>query len=211
MVTLDGDLLETSGSLKGGYRRRRTSGLSFARHRPPQLSEAMVAEQEEKIRAGERELEETEMLLDHAQAALRELETSLALEKKKSQLLNEGKQAVDRELSTLEQERSLISMSKEEYGAVMDEIMKQKETAEGRIEAIANEVKKAGERLEQFQEEEEAKRARVFALQEAMQAEQSALNALTRERGDKQIAAARLETKQEDLGNEAYQELRATV
>ena len=151
------------------------------------------------------------MLLEHAQAALREQETSCSLEKKKEQLLNENKQTIDRELAALEQERSLLSMSKEEYGVVMKEIVEQKEAAESEIEAKASEVKAAAERLEQFQEEEEAKRGRVFALQEAMQNEQSALNTLTRERSDKQIAVARLETRQEDLANECYQELRATI
>ena len=55
------------------------------------------------------------------------------------------------------------------------------------------------------------KKQRVFSLQTAMQDEQNKLNKIVETRNEKQVSVAKLDTKQEDLANEVYQEMRASL
>jgi chromosome segregation protein len=51
----------------------------------------------------------------------------------------------------------------------------------------------------------------VFALQDTMQGKQNNLNGILDQKNEKQVTIAKLETKQEDLENEAYQELHESL
>ena len=65
--------------------------------------------------------------------------------------------------------------------------------------------------MQEFNSEEEAKKQRVFSLQTTMQDEQNKLNKIVETRNEKQVSVAKLDTKQEDLANEVYQEMHASL
>ncbi|MFA4830916.1 MAG: AAA family ATPase [Patescibacteria group bacterium] len=212
MVTLDGDVLERSGSMKGGFRsRQKRNGFSFSQGSSPYLFSGNAEDLEVETEKLQKELDRSEILYEKQQSHSRELETSLQVAKGKSELAEIKKQGIDRESASFEQELSLHTMSPDEYDSAMKELGKQKEVLALELEKAEVELAKTQKKIDRFNEEEEKKKQRVFALQDAMQAEQKKLNILVDEKNSKQIDLAKYETKQEDLGNEVYQEMHTTV
>jgi chromosome segregation protein len=210
MVTLDGDVLETSGSMKGGYRKKKLGDMSFAQGAYLGDGKEEAAYQKE-VDALRQSLERLEIDLQKKQDALRALQSDKALFANTLDLLNRKKQDIETELASLRQERSLHTMSSKDYDEIMQQVAEQKIDVEKRIEKIEKERMQAEKRIQHFHEEEETKRQRVFALQEDMQQKQQQLNGVVAKRNEAQVHVAKLETKLEDLENELYQELRMSL
>lgn len=211
MVTLDGDVMETSGSMKGGYHRQRHTGLSFANGITPDMAKGDMMDRGEKIAEVKEELDNLEIKYEKIQQAVLSAKTEFEIENKKQDFLRDQKQELDRELASLEQELSLNTMSKEEYGTALDKISIKKDEIDKLIAQLEKDISIYQNKIEQFHAQEEEKKQRIFSLQDSMQAEQSVLNKITMEKNEKQIAIAKLDTKQEDLSNEVYQELRTSI
>ncbi len=211
MVTLEGDLFETTGAVKGGHRKVKENGLSFAN---TDLAYAVARDSEEceqKITAKHQTLTEVEETLIGKEEQRREREAEMHVVENKTELLLSQKHAVDEELAGLEQELARETMSPEQFGAVMQDIASQKNSAEGQIASLETELKQVEKEMEQFNDEEEKKKQRIFALQDAMQKQQEVVNALVTQRNEQQVTRAKLETKQEDLQHELFQELRVSI
>ncbi len=210
MVTLDGDILEMSGSMKGGYRKRKQSGLSFSERSPHMVggdADAKAAELET-LRA---KIEEIEMKMVSAEAAARDAHSSVMISTQKRELLDSKSADLKKELAALESERSLSTMSESEYSNVMKDIEDQKEaldkdkaTLEAELGAIEAEMTELGKK-------EEEKKKRVFALQDDMTATQAKIHNVSGKQNTLRVTIAKHETKQEDLENEAYGELRVSI
>lgn len=211
MVTLDGDVLETSGSMKGGFRQRRRTGLSFSQGASPYLIQGELIDGEEKVEQLQTELEKAEILQEAEQAKIIDLQSQVQSAKNKSEMTRLQKQNLDRELASLEQELSLYTMSPEEYGVAMEDLSVQKNKIDKEIEKVERKLKTIAKKIEDFNKEEEEKKQRVFALQDAMQEKQKNLNKVVEDRNQKRISVAKLETKQEDLANEVYQEMHTSL
>ncbi len=211
MVTLEGDIIETSGSMKGGFRRQRSLGLSFGNRQANDFGERDTAGQAEKIEQVKQELDDTESKYETAQKNSLNIMAQLEIENKKQEFLREQKQDISRELAALEQELALQTMSKEEYGAALKDISAGKDEIEKDISKLEKNLLAAQAKMEIFHQEEEKKKQHIFTLQDSMQASQIELNEIVGKKNEKQIAAAKLDTKQEDLLNEVYQELRCSI
>lgn len=211
MVTLEGDVMETSGSMKGGYRRQRMVGLSFANGQSANFNQGDLVELSEKIDQAKQDVEKMEISYEETQQALSSARTQLEIESKKQQFLREQKQDLSQELASLEQEFSLQTMSEEEYGLALKDISVSKDNLNGLIKQFESDMSAIQSRIEAFHAEEEQKKKRIFALQDSMQEFQIKLNNIISEKNDKQILIAKLDTKQEDLMNEIYQELHVSV
>lgn len=206
MVTLDGDIMETSGSMKGGYRKSKQHGMSFA-----EGSRGYSADEEAQIK---QDIESRKQSIEELDASIESLEkdhnrsvSEKELLHQKLTLLEERKQSIDTELASLEQELSLHTMSPEEYTSAMQDVAGQKDALDQELTVIEKELAAAQVKIDAFHEEEEKKKQRVFALQENMQTLQATLNEIGAQKHALQVELAKLETKQEDLGNELYQEL----
>jgi chromosome segregation protein len=114
-------------------------------------------------------------------------------------------------LASLEQELSLHTMSKKEYSVALKDVSANKDKIDKSISQLEKEVLGFQSKMEAFHKQEEEKKQRIFSLQDSMQDCQSKLNEIVSEKNEKQIAVARLDTKQEDLSNEVYQEMRASI
>ncbi len=210
MVTIDGDILETSGSMKGGFRKKRNYGLSFSQ-------DALVGDisdpkaQGEKIEEIQTELEEIQKNYEKIEIELRTAEAALEVSKEKQVLFEGRKQEIVAERSSLEQELSLHSMSPKDYDSVMKDVNVKKDAVDNDIEKIEKELLAAQKKIAKFNDDEEKKKQRVFSLQEHMQTKQRELNAVMDERNKQQVVIAKLETKQEDLEHEAYVELHESL
>jgi len=210
MVTLDGDVLEVSGSMKGGYRKKRTTGLSFSQ-------ESMYGSQkdEDAVKDALNTLQES---LTGQESALRTVEEqSRALDAEfgklvnKKELLEEQKHDIDKEKATFEQELSLSSMSESEYNTVMKDIQRERDTLDASIVAIEKDLVGVQANIDAFNAEEEQKRQRVFALQDQMQQTQNSLNGIADKKNALHVEIAKLETKVEDLEGEVYHELHQSL
>lgn len=208
MVTLDGDILETSGSMKGGFRRKeKQKGMSFAYGDSPYLMESEIGTFEEKLSDWQEELIKIEDKYNNSQEELLSLQSQVQIATSRADMFGTQKQELDKELAALEQELSLYTMSPEEYHASMKDISLEKEQVEKEIIKKEKELAQVSQMMEDFNRDEEAKKKRIFALQEMMQEEQKKLNSILDIRNEKQVSVAKLETRQEDLNNEVYQEL----
>ncbi|PIR04357.1 MAG: hypothetical protein COV59_01350 [Candidatus Magasanikbacteria bacterium CG11_big_fil_rev_8_21_14_0_20_39_34] len=209
MVTLEGDILELSGAMKGGFRRSRSQDLSFGRRTGLSVEDGEEMKKEiEKIKA---KLQRVSTDIEAIQIEMNTLNAKLSTQQNKLEFLNQQKQGVTGELSHLEQELSLTSMSEEEYGVAMSAVHKQKEELDKRVGEKEGELVKVQQEMDEFNRKEEEKKARVFSLQDQMQSIQLLLNDITGRKNEKNIAIARLETKLEDIDEEVYREMRESI
>jgi len=208
MVTLTGDIVEVSGSMKGGYRKKgQNRGLSFSYGDSSFLLAGNLGSQEEELEDWQKKLGEAERNYEKAQEGLHELQSQVHLAGGKADLLGRQKQDLDRELASLQQELAQHEMSPEEYGQSLRGISQQKDGLDKQIIALDRDLQHMENKIGDFNKQEESKKQRIFELQEIMQAEQGSLNKIVDERNQKRVAVAKLETKQEDLAQEVYQEM----
>ncbi|OGH71719.1 MAG: hypothetical protein A3G00_01400 [Candidatus Magasanikbacteria bacterium RIFCSPLOWO2_12_FULL_43_12] len=211
MVTLAGDVLETSGSMKGGYRQaEKHRGLGFSQGSSPYLLQNNILDSEEKMTGLQNRLTQNETDLNQAQVELTTCQSRAQIAVSRADILGAAKQETDRELAMLEQELSLCAMSPEEFNASLKTIASQKEESDQSIVGLDKKLESVQKKIATFNNEEEKKKQRIFSLQDAMQAEQEAVSKIIENRNLKKIEAAKLDTKLEDLTNEIYQEIQTT-
>lgn len=209
MVTKDGDVLETSGSMKGGFRRTGVRGLSFGNNASWQS--AGSSQPEEEMDQLQKRLEQIEIALEQAQSVFRDLQSEINVAGGKLSFLQSKKQELDRERAGLDQELSLHSMSPEEYDTVMKTLAAEKVVIDTDITKLDEQLMGVQKKIARFNDDEEQKKQRVFALQDAMQTEQQELNQLSEKKNILQVDIAKRETKLEDVEHEAYQELKTSI
>jgi len=205
MVTLSGDILERSGAMKGGFRKKRKTDLSFGqKHSESSANADRLQEEREELRAEYEKLEET---IDTLRSSVNKNETEIQVLSGKFEILENQEQNMSSEHKTLEQELALSDMSEEDFGNAMVGLARQKVFIEAEIEKADEELEELQTQIDAFNKEEEKKKERVFELQETMQSSQMAVNALVEKKNIKQVELARYETKLEDLDEECYREI----
>ena len=210
MVTLEGDVLEIGGSMKGGYRKKQGSqGLSFSH------TEHLVSQNADEVSRVLAELEqslrEVEAQYD-AQVALVATQVSeVQVLAHKVASIREQQSLGDKELAALKHELSLSTMSDAEYSDVLKDMSLEKEQVDASLVALRQSLDAVQTQMAQFNAEEEQKKKRVFALQDVMQQEQLALTKISDEKNQLAISVAKHETKRDDVIQELYQTLQLSV
>lgn len=211
MVTLAGDVLEMSGSMKGGYRKRGGhKRLSFSQ-RDGYAHNTSVERIEEAIVLSQQELEEAEVQFEKIREQGQAQASTLRITEHRLQSAQAALQTLAEELAGFEQEKSFHTMSPDEYNVAMKDVADQTVMLDTQLAASAEELAVVEKKIASFNDEEEKKKQRVFALQESMQTTQAQLNTYVDQKNTQQVALAKLETKQEDLLNELYQEMRLSI
>ncbi|MFA6547657.1 MAG: AAA family ATPase [Candidatus Magasanikbacteria bacterium] len=205
MVTLDGDVVERRGVMKGGWRGQKKMHLSFSGRTI--FSDGEGQNYQEELIRQESNFKDFETKLDQAKtvALLSQMDKEKLLGKLES-LRSDQKKNQD-EMSEMERELNFLQMSPEEYGAHLSELEKEKEKIKLEIKNSGAEAEKIEEEIKQFNDSEEEKKQRVFGLQESMQKKQLAVNGILSARNEYKIQLAKLETKNEDLSNEVSSEM----
>lgn len=209
MVTIEGDIFEKNGSIRGGFRARRTTGVSFTNHSLSLHSESRDYESE--IQEMSEELQRIEKNFEISTDELRNKQNEIKLITEKLSLVKGEKNTLLEELSRLEQDYALSTMSPDMFGNIMVQMKKEKQFVEKQIETIEKSIEEKAAEIEAFQREEEQKRQRVFHLQDLMQVAQTELNALLTAQHENQIQLTRLETKLEDLNEEIMTEMHTSL
>src|SRR3989339_252436 len=208
MVTLDGDVIERRGVMRGGYRKRNRRGPGFSgKWLAPEAGgddpQKVVERLREDLRIVEKRLEEKrgEILFSRAEMEKYKAESAVVGTQVRQKLL---------ELTDLEKERNFIQMSPEEHSKYLGGLGKEKSLIEKNIADAEKLVVSASREIQDFNNKEEEKKQRVFHLQDEMQKAQVAVNTIINSRNDLKIQLAKLETKREDLMAEAGNEISAS-
>lgn len=207
MVTLEGDLIEVSGSMKGGFRRRRERGIHFSQKGGESGYHEVEALEKELTETVE-ELHTLEKQYSTLQAKRMESETNERVQAQKITLLEERQRELLRELSTLEQERALSSMDSAEYGQLMKEFARDRDKLAAHIDALIKKTADAEEKIVAFHEDEEDKRNRIFNVQDTLRHAQDALQQVAARRNELQMEMVKLETHEEDVEQELFDQLK---
>lgn len=207
-VTLDGDLGEKSGVLKGGWRQRKGPGFSS------KISfsvEDRLSVFRAEIGLAQQNLAESDKKIEAAKERLLKIEREAGGADAKTGVLSEERKKLEKEIASLEKEFSLLQASPEEYGAELGRLAKDKERLLKEGAERSEAVEKLAEEIKKFNEKEEEKKQRVFSLQAEMQKKQEAVNAVLNERNDLKIEVAKLETKREALEQEVLSDMNTAL
>jgi chromosome segregation protein len=211
MVTLAGDLFETSGAVKGGFRTTTHHGLSFGSAGGGHSFVEQIKATEDRVVAVKHDLDDVEKSLDTAKETLQKHTASLDLDRSKKEIVLDQKQVIDTEYASLERELSMKTMSPQEVSEARKDMSRQKARLEKDIEKGQKSLTHAQQDIERFNEEEEKKKQRVFALQSTMQQQQAAVSGYRDQKNEKAVLLAKIETKLEDLRNDIYSQMRVSI
>ena len=210
MVTLEGDLVERRGVMRGGYRQNRKHGLTFsgrmslsAEDRQLNWEKELQIEQE-KLHSVEKDWEAVRNDIMSEEAVRQGFQAKAEL------LIQELKQK-ESEKAELERELSFVNMDPADYEKHLGGLAKEKEMFEKELKKSVEALDLVAGEIAVFNEQEEQKKQRVFLLQEKMQKHQTSVNQILNERNDYKIQLAKLETRQEDIAAEVSNEMSVSV
>ncbi len=210
MVTLDGDLVEKSGVMRGGYRHRKNNSLTFAQKISVskvdlQKTEKNIIQIREEIETLSKQVEDNR--LTEAEAN-KNREAVLA----KLELLYNNQQVVRRDSAGLRQDLAITQADNpRQLKEVLLQLNQGNSMLEKQIKEKENKITNLANQLRQFNEQEEAKKRQLFVWQEQMQTAQKQVNEILSQRNDLRVSLARIETRVENLTEEVYAELGESI
>ncbi len=208
MVTMGGDVIETSGAMKGGYREKKKFASGFS---GSQRNARVWEEKETALLRYRAALEGVEKTLGQKDQAVRDAARLFETLKAQVDGIAERSTQAKREYQTLHDEYRLRTANPKEHGQLLASMRERQRELIEEARTLEQIVVRAKRELDQFHEAEEQKKQQLMALQTEMQAAQGAVSALLTEKNEKAIEIARLETKQEDVALEAETELRDRI
>ncbi len=209
MVTLGGDVMETSGSMKGGYRHARKHGLTFAA-KAAQLSIPSIDDVGHESEQTRTKLSGLEIEIDRIRGEAANLRAEAEIAARSLRLLEEREHENAAHISRLLQDQKVQSMSKGEYGEMVKSFSADRDLIVQEIEKISEAIEGVQKRIQKFNQEEEEKQKRVFALQDQMQTRQQSLNQVADRRHTLEVDRTRHITHREGLDEEIYVELKTS-
>lgn len=209
MVTLDGDLIEYKGVMRGGYRSR-GGALRFSSSLPLSNDER-VEEIQQEINVENHAKEELERRIEAVKNDLvgEQVNERAAAEKLSILEADFNKRVAEQE--KLAHELKLLTASPGEFSAELGRLNTKKETLLKEKTKAATAAEKLNAEIKAFNEQEETKKRRVFSLQESMQTYQHTVNQVMEARSAIQIELAKLSAKEEDLSQEVVHELKISL
>jgi len=209
MVTLDGDMMNVGGSMRGGYRQRSKYVLGFSTDASKKLTSSQDVE--ERLKELRSELSDLETKKSEVQSSLMEIQTDKKVLEHQVQLLVDQQNKLVQEKSGFEQELSLNQLDPEQYDDMMKSLDVEKKQMDAKISELDGQVNSVKQEIESFNEKQEQKRKRIFELQDAMQSVQMNLNEIATQKNNAQVEIAKLQTKLEDVQEEMYHEIKTNV
>ena len=203
LVTLDGDVFETTGVMKGGYRRRESLRWYTG-------DDKVLATQEEKAReiaVLRSQIDDLIKNRDFYSGDINDLRVDIQVDETKSKGLGADYDDLSAEKNKILNEISDGSIDPDKQDEFLARLSDKKNTLEQELESLGEKVSAVRAKIDAFNLDEEKKKADIFRLQDEMQSLQRKLNDIVREVNDLKISLARLETKKEDLDKEILQEL----
>jgi len=204
MVTLEGDVLEKYGTMKGGFRRQSSlSWLVFGNGN-------VLSTQEEKLKEItllKSKIETANKNKENLFAEISELKVSLQVNDTKKKGLSNDLESLKKETDQILREIAENQLAPDEQDKYLKGLAERKNELENQITEIDLSVLEKKKKIDEFNLSEEKKKNEVFQLQAKMQEFQIQVNSAVSELNEIKVSLARLETKKEDLEKEIVQEL----
>jgi len=204
VVTLDGDVMEKSGMMRGGYRREGSVSWSILG------DDKYSGTQEELMREIallKSKIEESQRERETLEQEINELRVEKQVNETKEKGLSNDLLVLQKEKEKIEVEINENKISPEDQDKYLQDLEARRKGFEMKLEKLDEEVASIRKKLDVFNLEEEKKKEEVFGLQAEMQKYQIKLNEVQNEVNTINIVIAKLETKREDLEKEAIQEV----
>ncbi len=205
MVTLEGELVERIGSIRGGYKRVKEAAFSFGAREI-----AQAVSQETKMK----EIETLKNKLNNQQKEKGALLNDINELKIEIEVNSTKEKGLRNDLGSLQVEKRKIQMQLEEnklspkdQPKFLTQVNEQKKELEDNLQQLEKKIINSKNKIDKFNLEEEKKTEQVFKLQEQMQKKQFEVNEITDKVNQAKIMLAKLEAKTEDLLKEILQEL----
>ena len=174
MVTLDGDLVEQRGVMRGGYRNRR-SNITFST-RLTLSNDEQMQEMQSALTLETNNLVDLERQVESAKSKLVEFAIQERAEAEKVKMIDSEYIVGEKEIARLKRELSLFQSGPDAYNEQLKSMSEEKNSIKVKIDQADKVVVSAGKDIEKFNREEEEKKQRVFALQSQMQKEQERMS-----------------------------------
>jgi len=205
MVTLEGELIERVGSIRGGFRRIKEAIFTFGSR-----EEIKAVSQETKMQ----EIETLKNKINNQQKEKENLLNEINELKVDNEVNATKEKGLKNDLGSLQIEKRKIVMQLEENKLApkdqtkfLKTVNERKKELEDQLQELEKKILINKEKIDKFNLEEEKKTAQVFKLQEQMQKKQAEVNDITDKVNQAKIMLAKLEAKAEDLIKEISQEL----
>ncbi len=206
MSTLDGDVFEKSGAMRGGYTRR--GSLSWL----VDGGEKSLSSQEEKLKEIailKSKIEDLSRQRQNFTNEINDLRVEIQVSETKQKALSNDLETLGKEKNKIVAEIEENQVAPADQDRYLKNLSSKKVELERQLDELENKAQQMRTKLDQFNLEEEKKKTEVFRLQREMQEHQGKLNEVNNELSDVNIQLARLDAKKEDLDKEIVGELGA--
>ena len=210
MVTLLGDVLETGGSMKGGFRGEQMRGIRFGSGEDLE-GEGYIAKKEQALFRAKEDLRGVERALEEMEGTNRAHHEHHALLESRVRVLRERIGTLLEEEQNLHDEYELLSGDSNSIERAVAHIRQRHDVLQKQLLSIDKDIHDVQQTMHHTRREEDERTEKLFFLQNQLREVQGALRVLTDQKNGKQIEIARLETKQEDIVIETMRELREPV
>jgi chromosome segregation protein len=192
MVTLDGDVLEKTGMMRGGFRKPESLKWKF-------LSDKFFPEAKIKeIAALKAKLEEQRRERENLFIQVNDLKAIVSADDDKIKNLASEVEINRKELDRVLDDLKSLKLSPEETSEFLHQTTEKKEAAEAALAEIEKDLGEARDKLDEFNLSEEKKKQEIFAIQQESYSAQTELNRINIEFNQVKIELAKVETRRED-------------
>lgn len=205
-VTLDGDVFEKTGVMRGGFRKKGIlSWLAFGQVKKNSSQEEKLKE----IELNKINIENLSQQKEKLNQDINELKVELQVNETKQKGLENDLAGLQKEKEKIIAEIADNQISPKNEKQHLKQLQTKKAQLESQTQEIDSQILLNKKKIDGFNTEEEKKQSQVFSLQDQMQNYQIKLNQINNEYNDIRVSLAKLETKKEDLDQEVAQELGA--
>jgi chromosome segregation protein len=195
MVTVDGDIFEKTGIIKGGF--KRSGSASWA-----SVTSSKFATQEERIKEFanlKSDIEEKHNVRDDIIAKINDKRVSIRLEEDKIESFNIELSAIKKELNKITADIKESQLSPDERNTFSDELVSKRKELENNFKVIEKQSSEIRYNIDKFNSDEENKKKDIFSIQQSMHSNQINLNEVVNNLNNVKVDLAKVETKKEDL------------
>lgn len=193
MVTLDGDLLEKTGVMRGGF--RKPESLVWKAIEDRFFPEAKIKE----IAALKAKIEEQRRERENSFLSIGDLKTAVLMDSEKNKSLNVELESIKKDLDKIAGDLSAAQLTPEQRTEFLEELSVKKDSLENNLAEVEKILAESRQRIDQFNLDEERKKQEIFAIQQEAYNVQNDLNRLSEQLSQVKIDLARVETRKEDV------------
>jgi chromosome segregation protein len=192
MVTLDGDILEKTGVMKGGYKKQES--LVWKTMEDKFFPEAKIKE----IAALKAKIEDQRREKENLLSLVSALKGEISVDGDRQKNFKEEIELLKKELLKVTGDLNSSNLSPEQLSEFLKDLQTKKNELETELKTVEEKLRTARGKLDEFNLAEEKKKQEVFSLQQQLYDLQNELNSTNEKLNTVKIELAKVETRKED-------------